>query len=167
MAGGSSDVHLRDRDDEIKVWFRFVPREGWLPYDTEGLWAVRVGDDRASIRSVPFLQDGVAQGDVVRFETDADGMLWSRERVEGSGNCVVRVLPIPSGPLGRSAEAVHGRFAEFGLGGEVFSEGLPLVAFNVPADADFAGIKALLERGRDEGWWHFEVGAATERWRDS
>lgn len=25
--------------DRIKVWFRFVPREGWFPQDTEGLWA--------------------------------------------------------------------------------------------------------------------------------
>jgi hypothetical protein len=54
----------------------------------------------------------------------------------------------------------------FHLGGEVFSAELPLVAFNVPADADFAEIKALLERGRSEGWWHFEVGSATERWWD-
>jgi hypothetical protein len=25
--------------ETIKVWSRFVPREGWFPQDTEGLWA--------------------------------------------------------------------------------------------------------------------------------
>lgn len=138
-----------------------------MPYDTEGLWATPVGSNMARIRNVPFLQDGVAQGDIVRFETDPEGVHWSRERIEASGNCAVRVLPIPNGPLGRSAQAVHAKFAEFKLGGEVFSDSLPLVAFNVPADADFAGIKALLSHGQDEGWWHFEVGCATERWWNS
>ena len=167
MTVDASDIHVRQRDDDIKILFRFVPREGWLPYDTEGLWAQRVGDDLARVRSVPFLQIGVAQGDVVRFETNSEGVHWSRERVEASGNCAIRVLPIPAGPLGRSAEAVHAAFARFDLGGEVFSAELPLVAFNIPRDADFAEIKALLERGRSEGWWHFEVGSATQSWWDA
>jgi hypothetical protein len=41
------------------VWYRFVPREGWLPYDTEGLWATRLSGDTARVESVPLLQDGV------------------------------------------------------------------------------------------------------------
>jgi len=157
-------VHGQHSSDAIKVWFRFTPREGWLPYDTEGLWAVRAGPDLARVDNVPFLQDGLAQGDTVRFETDSEGAHWSRGRIEASGNCTIRVLPIATGPLGRSAEAVHAKLSAHDLGGEVFSDSFPLVAFNVPADADFAGIKASLARGRDEGWWHFEVGSATDRW---
>lgn len=167
MTANAADVHTRRQDDDIKIWFRFVPREGWLPYDTEGLWAARLGSDSARIRNVPFLQDGVAEDDIVRFETDAQGVHWSRERIEASGNCVVRVLPVPGGPLGRNAEAVHAKLTVFGLTGEVFSADLPLVAFTVPSDADFVGVKALLERGRIEGWWHYEVGSATERWRSA
>ncbi|MGQ4485403.1 DUF4265 domain-containing protein [Streptomyces sp. SAS_281] len=151
----------------IKLWYRFVPREGWLPYDTEGLWATRLGGDTARVANAPFLQDGVAEGEVVRFVTDADGLHWAKERVEASGNCTVRVLPVPSGPLGRSAQAVHERLSPFGLAGEVFSEDLPLVSFTVPAGADLGGIKALLARGRDDGWWHFEVPCATDAWRDA
>lgn len=164
MTINQADNHTQHEGSDVKVWFRFVPREGWLPYDTEGLWATRLDDRLARIRNVPFLQDGVAQGDIIRFEVDDQGALWSRERIEASGNCVIRVLPIPTGPLGRSAEAVHAEFSRFRLGGEVFSAELPLVAFDVPADANFAEIKAMLERGRNEGWWHFEVGSATERW---
>lgn len=152
------------RDGRVKVWFRFVPREGWLPQDTEGLWARSAGGDTALIENVPFLQDGVAEGDLIRFTTDGEGRHWAVERVRASGNCTLRVLPIPAGPLGASAQAVRQRFAPFGLGGEVFSEQFPLVALSIPSGADFAGIKSLLVRGEEQGWWHYEVGCATEAW---
>ena len=152
-------------DGRIKIWFRFVPREGWLPQDTEGLWATPVGPDTARVDNVPFLQDGVAQDDVVRFTTDADGTRWAAERVTASGNCTLRLLPVADGPLGRSAQAVHERLSPFGLGGEAFSGEFPLVALNVPADAPFTEIKELLVRGTRKGWWHWEMGCATERWR--
>ncbi|MEV5972937.1 DUF4265 domain-containing protein [Streptomyces sp. NPDC051921] len=150
--------------DRIKIWFRFVPREGWLPQDTEGLWAVRVGEDTARVANVPFLQDGVAEGDVVRYTTDADGMHWATGRAAASGNVTVRVLPVRSGPLGPSARAVHERLAPFGLGGESFSSDFPLVALTVPADAPMTEIKEVLERGTKDGWWHWETGCTTEAW---
>lgn len=152
-------------DDVVKVWFKFVPREGWLPYDSEGMWASLVTADTARIKNVPFLQDGVAEGDIVRFITDDDGVRWSVARVEASGNCTIRVLPLPDGPLGRSAEAVHERFAPFGLGGESFSAEFPFVAMTVPPDADLPGVKALLESGEAQGWWAYEEGCTTEAWR--
>lgn len=150
--------------DRIKVWFRFIPREGWLPYDKEGLWADRLSDDTARLVNVPFLQDGAAEGDVVRFVTDAEGLHWAVERTEASGNCTVRVVPIPAGPLGPSAQAVHARLAPYGLGGEVFSREFPLVALTVPAGADLPQIKALLAQGKDEGWWQYEVSCVTDAW---
>lgn len=151
----------------VKVWFQFVPREGWLPYDTEGLWAQPLSADTARVASVPFLQDGVAEGDVIRFTTDDDGGRWAVGRVEPSGNCTIRVLPVPDGPLGRSAQAVHERFGSFGLGGEAFSKAFPLVALNVPAGADLAAIKQLLVSGEAQGWWKFEEGCVTDAWRDA
>ncbi|WUB61708.1 DUF4265 domain-containing protein [Streptomyces sp. NBC_00582] len=157
-------VAMEHEDENIKVWFRFVPREGWLPQDTEGLWATRLSADTARIRNVPFLQNGVAEGDVVRFRTDSDGRHWALGRVGSAGNCTIRVVPVPSGPLGRSPQAVHRRLAAFDLGGEVFSEDFPLVAFTAPADADLAGIKALLKQGQEEGWWQYEVGCAGDEW---
>lgn len=148
----------------IKIWFRFVPREGWLPFDTEGLWGVAAGPDTARICNAPFLQDGVAEGDVVRFIVDPQGLRWATGRVEASGNCTVRVLPKPRGPLGPDAQAVHDRLAGFGLGGEAFSTEFPLVAVTVPAAADFSAIKAILQHGEAAGWWSFEVGCANDKW---
>ncbi|MET7365937.1 DUF4265 domain-containing protein [Streptomyces sp. NPDC005566] len=147
--------------EEIKVWFRFVPREGWFPQDTEGLWATDLGDSRARIANAPFLQDGVAEGDVVRYRTDSDGLRWAVGQISSSGNCTIRVVPVP---LGRSPRAVHQRLSVFGLGGEVFSEDFPMVAFTVPPGTDFAGVKALLAQGQAEGWWHYEVGCGTDEW---
>jgi len=106
--GTSAGAAGEQAADRIKVWFRFVSREGWLPYDKEALWADRLGEDTARLVNVPFLQDGVAEGEVVRFITDPEGMHWAVERVEASGNCTVRVIPIPAGPLGPSAQAVTG-----------------------------------------------------------
>ncbi|WP_239091097.1 DUF4265 domain-containing protein [Asanoa iriomotensis] len=161
------DRTTRDGQGMVKIMFRFVPREGWLPYDTEGLWARLVTADTARVANVPFLQDGVAEGDVVRFTTDDDGVRWSVERVEASGNCTIRVLPLPDGPLGRSARAVHEKFAPFGLGGETFSAEFPFVALTVPADTDLGAVKVLLESGETEGWWAFEEGCITDAWRDA
>lgn len=78
---------------------------------------------------------------------------------------MIRVLPVPSGLLGPSASAVHANFARFGLGGEVFSAQLPLVAFDVPADVDFREIKQVLADGVSNGCWSFEVGCGIDRWR--
>lgn len=150
--------------ERIKVWFKFEPREGWLPYDQEGLWADRLDEDTARLVNVPFLQDGVAEGETVRFATDPGGLHWATGRVEASDNCTVRVLPVPDGPLGPSARAVYEKLAPLGLGGETFSRDLPLVALTVPPGADLARVKALLARGRDEGWWHYEVPCMTDAW---
>ncbi|RAO11571.1 hypothetical protein GUI43_03179 [Micromonospora noduli] len=164
MASPAPDRTPPAGDHFIKIWFKFVPREGWLPYDTEGLWGVAAGTDTARICNAPFLQDGVAEGDLVRFTVSPDGLCWATGRVEASGNCTVRVLPEPRGPLGPSAQAVYDRLAPFGIGGETFSKELPLVAFTVPASADLSGIKATLQRGEADGWWSFEVGCATDDW---
>lgn len=155
---------MENATGKIKIWFRFVPREGWLPQDTEGLWATRLGDGTARIENTPFLQDGVAEGDVVRYRTGPDGLDWAVGQVSSSGNCTIRVLPVPTGPLGGSPQAVHQRLSVFGLGGEVFSADLPLLAFTTPAGTDFAGLKALLEQGQESGWWHYEVGCGTDEW---
>jgi hypothetical protein len=150
--------------DRIKVTFRFAGREDWLPSDTEALWATRLGTDVARIDNVPFLQNGIAHGDVVRFATDTDGINWAVARVRASGNCTLRVMPLWDGPLGPNAQAIGELFSFFGLGGETYSDDFPLVALNVPADAPFAEIKAMLARGVAEGWWWYEMGYRTDAW---
>lgn len=151
--------------DVVEVWFRFVPRQSWLPYDTEAVPGVPAGPDTVRITRPPFLQEHLAEGDVVQVTAHPDGTRWATRRVSASGNCTVRVLPVPGGPLGRSAAAVRERLAPFGLGGAVYSEEFPLVAVTVPAEADLAAIKKTLGHGEAEGWWHVEAACVTDAWR--
>ncbi|MBT0768340.1 DUF4265 domain-containing protein [Kineosporia sp. J2-2] len=148
---------------KIKIWFKFPPRPGW-PDDTEGLWATPLSGQTAQVESAPFMQEGVAPGDVVRFETDEWGRHWALERVQASGRCVVRVLPDAAGPLGASVEAVNAQFEDFALASWAYSEELPLITFDVPADADFRAIRERLDAGAAGGWWQYEVACADEHW---
>ncbi|MEV6923724.1 DUF4265 domain-containing protein [Dactylosporangium sp. NPDC051485] len=98
----------------------------------------------------PLTAAGAAERGGVEF--------WAVGWVAASGHSVVRILPHPGGPLGPSAKAVHERLAPFGLGGESFSAEFPLVAVDVPPDADLAGLKRLLRAGVEQGWWAYETG---------
>ena len=98
---------------------------------------------------------------MIRYVVGHDDLRWATRRVAASGNCTVRVLPVPGGP---SARAVHDRLAPFGLGGEVFSDELPLPALTVPAGADLAAVKAVLDHGEAEGWWRYETPCVTPAW---
>ncbi|XVU21086.1 DUF4265 domain-containing protein [Actinoplanes sp. CA-054009] len=51
--------------------------------------------------------------------------------------------------------------------GDLVKVWFTFAAFDVPADADFPAIKQALADGRSKGWWHFEVGCDTDRWRNS
>ncbi|WP_425471704.1 DUF4265 domain-containing protein [Streptomyces cadmiisoli] len=58
------------------------------------------------MENAPFLQDGVAEGDVVRYRTDSDGLYWAVELVSSSGSCtnstsVPRHTAQPQSPAAR------------------------------------------------------------------
>jgi len=59
---------------------------------------------------------------------------------------------------------VHEKLIPYGVGGEVFSQGFPLLDLTVPACADIARVKVLPARGEEEGWWHYEVSCTTDEW---
>ncbi|MER5327105.1 hypothetical protein [Streptosporangium roseum] len=42
-----------------------------------------------------------------------------------------------------------------------------MVALTAPAGADFTGLKALLDHGQENGWWHYEPGCVTDDWRNA
>ncbi|GGX23613.1 hypothetical protein [Streptomyces chryseus] len=42
-----------------------------------------------------------------------------------------------------------------------------MVALNAPADADFTGINAIPDHAQADGWWHYELSCATDRWRNA
>lgn len=164
MVSPWSESTAMDADDRVKVWYRFVPREGWPQFDQEGVWATPLGGDLARVDNVPFFVDGAAEGDIVRFTMDADGVRWVEERVEWSGRCTILVLPVRGGPKA-TAKAVHEVFAPLGIGAEAYSADFPLVALSVPSDADVRAAKAQLNRGVEAGWWDYQEACVGDAWR--
>ncbi|MEV7012948.1 DUF4265 domain-containing protein [Streptosporangium sp. NPDC051022] len=136
--------------------------DGWPPVGSEGVWAIPVGPDRARLDNIPFFVPGVACGDVVHLETDAEGVVWAKEVVEFSGNCTIRVIPYPDGDLEGDLGAVLDLFAPLGVEGEGLEQ-FGLVALNVPPTADLAGVRRLLREGQN-GRWDYEEGCITDDW---
>jgi hypothetical protein len=142
-----------------------LPRVGddWPPVEVESLWAETVGDDVVRLTNVPWFVRGVASGDLVRVEADADGVLWAAEHLEWSGNCTIRVVPFRSGPLHGSRQRVLDAFEPFGVTGEDIQQ-YGLVALEVPPDADLAGVQRVLRAGARDGWWDYEEGCVSDEW---
>lgn len=164
MVSSSSESTAMNADGRVKVWYRFVPREGWPQFEQEGVWATPLGGDLARVDNVPFFVDGAAEGDIVRFTTDAEGVRWVEECVEWSGRCTILVLPVRGGPKA-TAKAVHEVFAPLGIGAEAYSAEFPLVALSVPSDADVRAAKAQLNRGVEAGWWDYQEACVGDSWR--
>lgn len=148
----------------VKVHFD-LPRDddGWPPVAVESLWAETVGGDVVRLTNVPWFVRGVAIGDLIRVERDSDGVLWAAEHLEWSGNCTIRVVPSPSGPLRGSRQRVLDTFQPFGVTGEGIQQ-FGLVALEVPPGADLAGVQRVLRAGARDGWWEYEEGCVSDEW---
>jgi Domain of unknown function (DUF4265) len=148
--------------DLVKVRFAIEQDEdGWPPVGSEGLWAESLGHARYRLDNTPWFVRGVASDDIVAAIADPDDVLWFTERVEWSGRLTIRVIPFRAGPLAGSLRAVVEIFEELGVSGEGALPAYAIVALDVPADADFAAVKARLRRGEDDGSWSYEEAAST------
>jgi hypothetical protein len=158
MAGGS---------DLVKVVFALAQDEdGWPPVSSEGLWATPVGGNLYRLDNIPWFVRGVAADDVVRVEPDDDGVLWAVERVQGSGNCTIRIVPLLEGLRGEQ-EVVLDVFTALGAEGEGAGPVYDLVALSVPAGEPVHAVKARLREGEVDGSWAYEEGYVTQAWLDS
>jgi hypothetical protein len=128
----------------------------------EFLWGFPVGRDRYRIESVPFGVRFVALGDVVR--TGPRGGCRCPEFVEvvwPSGNGTLWVHP----PSDLDRQAVHDiieDFGDLGMAGERASCGL--LALDVPAWVDPSEALDLLEEGRAEGRWTYQLACVDPAW---
>ncbi|MFJ3233579.1 DUF4265 domain-containing protein [Streptomyces sp. NPDC086787] len=152
-------------DDRMKVHFRLeMDEDGWPPASVESLWAVDLGDDMVRLDNTPWFVRGVSSGDVIRVETDDEGVRWAGETVRASENCTIRLIVMKDGGSGAARQTVLETFHRLGTTGEGI-ERFRMVAFDVPPDADLPRIRKLLEHGDAEGWWHWEEGCVTAAWQ--
>jgi hypothetical protein len=131
----------------------------------ERVWAELLEDGLLRVDSIPWFITMLARGDLISAE-ERDGQLVATDKVEWSGNCTVRVIPLKDGPLKGSMAAVLDAFEELGVEGEG-CEPWRIVAVSVPPTAPLAGVKDRLDRGQEDGSWEYEEGCIGEDWLDA
>ncbi|MET8182922.1 DUF4265 domain-containing protein [Streptomyces sp. NPDC005336] len=106
------------RDDHVKVYFRMeMDEDGWPPASVESLWAVELGDGTVRLHNTPWFVRGVASDDIVRVETDDEGVRWAGETVKASPNCTIRLIVLKDGGSAAARQSVLETF--LGTTGEV------------------------------------------------
>lgn len=141
--------------------------DGWPPVTAERMWATPTSQDNVVVvDNIPFFVRGVACYDVVAVTQDEAGVLWAGKKIRWSGNCTIRVIPYPDGPLHGDRQAVLDAFAPFGVEG-AGAERYSLVALNVPANADLVAVKRLLQEGEQDNRWAYEEGCIGDAWAEA
>jgi hypothetical protein len=138
--------------------------DGFPPMANEYLWAEPLADGNYRLASVPWFARPLAVDDVVRATRDDDGGLRFVERLHWAGHLTIRVAPNPDGPAPEDLQPLIDAFATVGVRGEGAMPAYPIVALDIPPDADLPAIKALLLEGEAEGRWYFEEGCVGNAW---
>lgn len=151
-------------DRKVRVFFDLPKDEDGYPYvGAESMWArPYMEPDLFVLHNIPFFVRGVAEGNTIRVAADDTGKLWATEQVAWSGNCTIRVFPLPA--LTGGLQAVVDAFAPLDVGAEGSGQ-FGVVALNVPQAADLREVRRLLHQGSDEGWWDYEEACVGDDWK--
>ena len=135
-----------------KVTFRLEPG-AWHGSATETVWAEPVAPGQYRLCNVPFYAFDVSYGDVVGTVEETGCLVFSSVLRRG-GHSTYRLLL--KDPLRDQFESFWKPLAECGC---TYEEGhRPLLAVDVPADADIFEVYRRLEAGELAGIWSFEEG---------
>ncbi|HEX8699700.1 MAG TPA: DUF4265 domain-containing protein [Myxococcaceae bacterium] len=136
-----------------KVFFR-LEKDAWHGSATESLWAEPAAGGRYRLRNSPFYAFGVSAEDIV-FAQEEDGLLFFTEVSLRGGHSTYRIMKVKglqSGEFERYWEPLR-------QAGCSYEEGPGrLLAVDVPSEADFQRVYALMEQGEKAEVWHFEEG---------
>ena len=136
----------------VKITFHLEP-SAWHGSSTESLWADLVGPDQYRLRNVPFYAFDVSYDDVVETVEEA-GQLVFAIVIRRGGHSTYRLLV--NKPHSDRFESFWKPLAECGC---TYEEGhRPLLAVDVPAEADIFEVYRRLEEGQLAEAWSFEEG---------
>lgn len=121
-------------------------RKRWPPVESERLRAQPLGENRYRIDNTPWFVRNLSADDVIEALAD-DGVLWATKKIESSGRLTVRVIPLSDGPAHDALKAVMATFAELGAASEGAGPTYPVVALDIPPEADHAAILSTLRAG--------------------
>jgi hypothetical protein len=138
-------------DDHVKVLVNLEPDDGWPPYEVEGVWATHEHDNIYRLDNIPFYARGISDGDLIRAEPDADGVLTFLSVERPSWFSTVRVFV----KGGADKEEVRQRFRKIECDSEGISEHLFTLSIPRPRLGE---VLVELERGEVVGEWDWEEG---------
>jgi hypothetical protein len=142
--------------DPQKIGFPLERDEtGYPPAEAEWLWGYPADGGSWTIDNVPWYASVVSLGDVVTADRDEAGLLWCGEVVRRAGHSTIRVF-ISSGE--QDVEELRQELTGLGCASELWSRERPLIAVDLPADADLAGVVALLDAREASGLLGWETG---------
>jgi hypothetical protein len=144
-------------DNWVRIVFNFEQDEyGYPPYTSEGLLARPLACGTYELANIPVFARQVSLGDVVAAD-EIGGEIVFRRLVKRAGHSTVRVLL----PLGADSSHVLRPLEELGcLVRETPVVGL--FAVDVPPEADYAKVAALLEEGEEKEIWGYEESSTEE-----
>lgn len=126
---------------------------GYPPAEVESMWAIP-RDDGYELDNIPFYAKGVALGDVVVAEPDADGVLVYRRVLRRGGHSTYRVYLLDPSPDDPQSTVDYLRAK--GLGVEY---DLPrLLAIDIPPTVSLEDAESVLFEGVDSGRWELQEG---------
>lgn len=139
--------------EPVEVWFRLVKSADGYPksQDWEELWSRPYGDVFV-LESIPFFENRVSRGDVIKVSRHEEGFLQFDSVVSRSGHSTFRVL---INPEQTKAAQVMAELKELGADSELTLE--DLIAVDVP-DPVFQIVEDFLVRGKQAGRWGLQDG---------
>lgn len=142
----------QDDLDLVKVTFRLDPGE-WHGSATETLWAKKVGPELFRLDNSPFFAFGISYQDVVVARGEEGRLVFVQPFARG-GHSTYRILLKDD-----NRASFESLWAPLRTAGCTYEEGpAPLVAVDVPPEADIHEVYRLLQAGEDAGMWSFEEG---------
>lgn len=145
-----------------KVHFEVMQDEdGYPPFNSEGMWCIRIDEQRFRVDNIPYFVTGVSFGDVVSVAEDKDGRLNFKEVVEEGGHSTFRVIINDELDDQQPPEVRIRELASKleGLGcATAISPPPELLAIDIPPVVIVAKVQEMLSDGESKGLWSYEEG---------
>jgi hypothetical protein len=136
-----------------KVFFGLEQDEdGYPPFAVESVWAEEAQDGLFVLDNIPFFARQATLGGLVSAVYEDDAPCYA-STVQSSGNSLIRVVMCDN----HDPAELRSSLISIGCSTELFSRNsLRLIAVNVPLTTPIGDVRAMLERGCDEGHWDYE-----------
>jgi hypothetical protein len=118
-------------------------------YQVESVWATKEGE-YYRINNIPFLASNIAMNDLIEAEED-DGALYFEKLIMPSGHSTIQMIFFVETNIASTGKKLESMGCSW--------EGSHLknqISVDIPAKANYAIIKAYLDKGETTGIWSYK-----------